>query len=284
MRFRAKLLDIQCILQFSRVAATVAKLSKACVLRLTPLKVCFACIDRAASGGMRVWCELEQGNFFDDYRIEGKDETNEIYIEMAADQLFQALKSAQTAQVVKIKLTKKHVPCLTTEIVVPSLASRSRSITHDIPVGIVPQRLWSEYQEPTMLPHDVSICLPHLRLLKSVVERLKNMDSCLILAANGKGSLTLQVETDVVSVTTHFKDLENPVVEGSEGNGQTVGRQDAEQSVEVRLDIKRFLQFIAAQQGTPEKVICNFAGRRGVQLFVLLDNVHIQYFLPGVMR
>ena len=227
---------------------------------------------------------MEQGNIFDDYKIEGNDGSNQIYVEMAAEQLSQALKSAQTAQIVKIKLTKKHVACLTTEIVLPSLAGRSRSVTHDIPVGIISQRLWPEYQEPTMLPHDVSICLPPLRLLKSVIERLKNMDGCLILTANSKGSLTLQVETDVVSVTTYFKDLENPVVEGSD-SGMTAGGggQDPEQRVEVRLDIRRFLQFIAAQ-GTPEKVICNLAGRRGIQLFVLMDSVHIQYFLPGLMR
>lgn len=231
-----------------------------------------------------MWCELEQGNFFDEYRIEGRDESNEIYLELAAEQLSQALKSAQTAQVVKIKLTKKHVPCLTTEIVLPSLAGRSRSVTHDIPVGVVPQRVWPEYQEPTMLAHDVSICLPPIRLLKSVVERLKNMDSCFVLAANCKGALTLQVETDVVSVTTHFKDLENPVVDVSDVDTSAAGGQDPDQMVEVRLDIKRFLQFISAQQGIPEKVICNLAGRQGVQLFVLLDSVHIQYFLPGLMR
>jgi HUS1 checkpoint protein len=227
---------------------------------------------------------MEQGNIFDDYRIEGNGDSNQIYIELTAEQLSQALKSAQTAQIVKIKLTKKHVACLTTEIVLPSLAGRSRSVTHDIPVGIIPQHLWPEYQEPTMLSHDISICLPPLRLLKSVVERLKNMDGCLILAANSKGSLTLQIETDVVSVTTYFKDLENPTVEGS-GCNMTAGGEDRdpEQYAQVRLDIKQFLQFIAAQ-GTPERVICNLAGRRGIQLFVLMDSVHIQYFIPGLMR
>ena len=59
---------------------------------------------------------LFQSNFFDEYRIEGKDETNNIYLELAPDNLTRAMKSAGSAQAVKIKLTKKHTPCLTFEI------------------------------------------------------------------------------------------------------------------------------------------------------------------------
>ena len=57
-----------------------------------------------------------QSNFFDEYRIEGKDETNNIYLELMPDNLMRAMKSASSAQAVKIKLTKKHTPCLTFEI------------------------------------------------------------------------------------------------------------------------------------------------------------------------
>jgi len=53
---------------------------------------------------------------FDEYRIEGKDDRNEIYIELNIDQLSRALKSALNSQVLKIKLTKKQGPCLTLEI------------------------------------------------------------------------------------------------------------------------------------------------------------------------
>ncbi len=53
---------------------------------------------------------------FDEYRIEGKDECNEIYLELRIEQLARAIKSALTAQILKIKLTKKQGPCLTLEI------------------------------------------------------------------------------------------------------------------------------------------------------------------------
>ena len=59
---------------------------------------------------------VTQSNIFDDYRIEGKDERNEIYLEVNMEQLSRALKSTLNAQVVKIKLTKKHGACLTVEV------------------------------------------------------------------------------------------------------------------------------------------------------------------------
>lgn len=64
---------------------------------------------------------LCQGNFFDEYRIEGRDESNQILLELVAEQLSRALRSALTAQSVKLKLTNKHSPCLTIEVVVVSV-------------------------------------------------------------------------------------------------------------------------------------------------------------------
>ena len=66
---------------------------------------------------------LFQSNFFEEYRIEGKDESNNIYLELIPENLMRAMKSASSAQAVKIKLTKKHAPCLTFEITLVSEAA-----------------------------------------------------------------------------------------------------------------------------------------------------------------
>ena len=58
-----------------------------------------------------------QSNIFDEYRIEGKDERNEIYLEVNIELLSRALKTGLNAQLVKIKLTKNRGACLTVEIV-----------------------------------------------------------------------------------------------------------------------------------------------------------------------
>lgn len=58
-----------------------------------------------------------QGHFFDEYALEGvSEEANEIFLELAPENLTRALKTAQNAKWIKIKLTKKHSPCLTFEV------------------------------------------------------------------------------------------------------------------------------------------------------------------------
>ena len=43
-------------------------------------------------------------------------DANEIYLETVPDNFVRCLRSAQNAKSVKIKLTKKHIPCLTFEV------------------------------------------------------------------------------------------------------------------------------------------------------------------------
>ena len=44
------------------------------------------------------------------------EDSNEIYLEFSPENLVKALKTAQSAKWVKVKLTKKHSPCLTVEV------------------------------------------------------------------------------------------------------------------------------------------------------------------------
>jgi len=43
-------------------------------------------------------------------------EANEIYLETVLENLVRCLRCAQNAKSIKIKLTKKHSPCLTFEV------------------------------------------------------------------------------------------------------------------------------------------------------------------------
>ena len=44
------------------------------------------------------------------------EEHNEILLELIPENLLRPLKSSQNAKSVKLKLTKKHTPCLTFEV------------------------------------------------------------------------------------------------------------------------------------------------------------------------
>ncbi|XP_016003386.1 checkpoint protein HUS1 isoform X2 [Rousettus aegyptiacus] len=276
MKFRAKIADAACLNHFTRVSSMVAKLAKTCTVRISPRQLNFILADKVASGGVSMWCELEQENFFSEFQMEGVSaENNEIYLELTSENLSRALKTAQNARALKIKLTNKHFPCLTVSIELLSVSSSSRVVTHDIPIKVIPRKLWKDLQEPVVPDSDVSIYLPVLKTVKSVVERMKNISNHLIVEANLNGDLNLKIESELVCVTTHFKDLGNPPSDASHG-------RDPEQMAEVHVDIRKLLQFLAGQQSTPTKAVCRIVGDKVLHLDVLHEDVSLQYFIPAL--
>uniref|UniRef100_A0A8C0P3Y3 Checkpoint protein n=1 Tax=Canis lupus familiaris TaxID=9615 RepID=A0A8C0P3Y3_CANLF len=228
MKFRAKIVDAACLNHFTRVSAMIAKLAKTCTLRISPEKLNFVLSDRVASAGVSMWCELEQENFFSEFQMEGiSAENNAIYLDLTAENLSRALKTAQNARALKIKLTNKHFPCLTVSIELLSVSSSSRVVTHDIPVKVIPRKLWKDLQEPTIPDSD-------------------------IMEANLSGELNLKIETELVCVTTHFKDLGNPPPASEDASQE----RPPEQMAEVHIDIRKLLQFLAGQQVNPTRAVC----------------------------
>lgn len=281
MRFRAKLLDITCITNLSQVVSTLARNVKTCVLRLCPERVCFVITEQGPAGSGNIWCELNQSNFFDEYRIEGKDERNEIFLEVNLEQLSRVLKTSLNSQVVKIKLSKRQGACLSVEIVQPTLTGAARTVTHEVPVTVVPERLWANYQEPNMPDIDVSIYLPPLKLLKSIADRMKSMSNYVTMAANMNGELQLRIETDEVTATTFFRDLQNHIFDTSTAGDES---RDTSTMYEARIDIRRLGQFLLGQNFNPTKAICNITDGKGLQIFLLHEDVSLQYYIPAVAR
>ncbi|XP_064612988.1 checkpoint protein HUS1-like [Liolophura sinensis] len=287
MRFRGKLVDIGCIQHFSRVTSTVSKLAKNCVLRLTRDKLYFILSEKAVSGEVQIWCELTQSHFFDEYAMEGlsREDANEIYLDLIPENLVKALRSSQSAKWVKLKLTKKQTPCLSVEVSLPSLTGHDRLVVHDIPVNVIPKRLWDEFEEPELPKFDVNICMPHWKLLRNIVDKMKNLSNFVVISANGSGELRLMVETDMASVSTHFRDLTNATWNKDDDGMDTRADSpalDPQQFVEARVDIRKFAQFLAGQQVNPYKIICNIVHNTTLHFFMLHEDVSLQYFMPVV--
>lgn len=220
-----------------------------------------------------------QENFFSEFQMEGvSEENNEIYLELTSENLARALKTAQNARALKIKLTNKHFPCLTVSVELLSSSSSSRIVVHDIPIKVIPRRLWKDLQEPFIPDSDVSICLPALKTMKSVVDKMRNISNHLVIEANLKGELNLKIETESVCVTTHFKDLENPLLP-SDSVSQNRHPDDM---AKVHIDIRKLLQFLAGQQVAPTKAVCNIVNNRTIHFDLLLEDVSLQYFIPAL--
>lgn len=285
MKFRGKIVDIGCLNHFTRVITTISKLTKTCILRLTPDNLFFVMCSKVANGGVSMWCELSQANFFDEYQMEGVNpENNEICLEVTVENLARSLKTIQAAKSVKVKLTKKHCPCLTIAAELPTMSSSSRVVTHDVPVDVIPCRLWHEFKEPVMPDFDVSIYLPPLKTMKNIIDRMKNLSNFLVMEANQNGEMNLKIETDLVSVTTHFKELGNPPWgEGaSQNTGPSQGRRDLEAMTQARVDIRKLQQFLIGQQVNPTKAMCNIVQDSVIHLILLDQDMSLQYFIPAV--
>ena len=52
--------------------------------------------------------------------------------------------------------------------------------------------------------------MPPLKTLRNVVDKMKNLSNHVIISANQSGEMKLRIETDLVNVATHFRDLQNP--------------------------------------------------------------------------
>ncbi|KAM4029391.1 checkpoint protein HUS1 isoform 3-T3 [Anomaloglossus baeobatrachus] len=255
MRFRCKVVDVSCLNHFTRVVNTITKLTKSCTLRLAANNLYFILTDKVANGGVSMWCELCQANFFDEYQMEGVSaEQNDIFLELVPENLSRALKTAQNAKAVKIKLTNKHCPCITVAVELPSLSSTSRIVTHDIPVSVIPRRLWNDFKEPTVPDFDV-------------------------IEANRNGEINLKIETDLVSVSTHFKDLGNPPWVSDESSQNSTQERDQDTMSEARVDIKKLLQFLAGQQVNPNKAISYTSGWSTLYYYMMTSLCNTSFLL-----
>nr|CAG4649911.1 EOG090X0TJE [Scapholeberis mucronata]SVE94058.1 EOG090X0TJE [Scapholeberis mucronata] len=270
------MIDANCIKQFMGILGSMTKLGKSCILRIASSHLYFVVKEtQTISSSPLIWCALEEGHFFSEYAMEGLSAAdNEIYLEFVAENVVKtlsALKASSTAKSVKVKLTKKlSSPCLTFEIDLSSAGSSnlSRLVVHDIPVNVVPRRLWNDYAEPEVLDPDVSVYMPQLRLMKCIVERMKNLANMATLSITAEGLLTLTVETDTVSVTSHFDDLY--VEKQKEGEAS------------VTIELKRLTNFLINEQLNPQRVICDVVQSKFMHLNFQSDSYSLQFYLPGI--
>lgn len=283
MKFRGKMTEGACIKQFINIVNTIARMSKNCVMRITKDRIYFIINEAGVSAGNSpgLWAELDQGHFFNEYHMEGvSEENNEIFLELQPDKfskVLSSLKVSQAARSLKIKLTRRHTPCLTLEADLPTLSIHARLVVHDVPVQLIPRRQWQLYNEPEMPNFGASIYLPPLRQLKHIVERMKSLSAHICVSANRSGKFIVSVTNDDVDVSTHFKHLSMPVWD-SQDNSEAV---DLEEFHSATVDIKKFSLFLQGEQINPTKAICNIVSGHVIQMFLLHDDVTLQYFLPA---
>ncbi len=202
---------------------------------------------------MQVWSGLNTTSIFKDIIIESLHQ-NEIYFELALDHLQKALKSASGSAIqlhdVIVKLTKKNgSPYLSFTIELHP--SPTMTITQDVPITLLSAQQFASLTEPHLPDPKVHVLLPPLRVLRPVVDRMKNISEFLTISANMAGSLALKVDTDLASVATFYSNLEHPTIEG-----RSPPRRDEGRKCTIKVDVKKFARFLFSYQINPSNVIC----------------------------
>jgi len=271
MRFKARVLSDRCAL-FIKVCSSVQKINKDCVLHLSERKVQFILTSEVTEGGVQVWSGINAASLFEDYKIESLN-NNEIAFEINLDHLSRALKSGQYAQEIVVKLTKKNgVPFLSLAI---DQGSQQMTIIQDVPIVLLSAQQLAQYTEPQLPDPEVHIMMPPLKLLRHVIDKMKNVSDFVSIEANMAGKMTFKVETEMVTIHTNYENLEHPQIEG-----RSPPRVNPDQKAEVKVDIKKFAKFLYSYQVGPTNVICCIVEGRAIVLHVLLDDLYLTYYVP----
>lgn len=273
MRFVSKLINVNLLI---KLIQTLDKIGKTCVVHLTPKKVEFI-LTSDITDGVQVWSGVNAATLFDDYRIESKN-NNEIAFELSLDNVLRGLKSGQLATDITMKLTKKqNVPYLSILIEIQQ-SHQMMTVLQDIPVKLLSASQLAQFQEPHLPDPEVWILMPPLKLLRNVIDRMKNIHDYFIITANMAGELTLKVETDMVSVATFYTNLDHPQIEG-----RSPPRRDQDKTAEVKVDIKKFNRFLYSYQVSPTNVILCIIENTALVLHVLLEDLYLTYYIPVVL-
>ena len=308
MKFGVKILDNVNITHFTHIVATVAKLcaksanDKSCLLKLTDESFYFILPEFSSSstsnatGRTSFWISVDPKILFEFCICEGKTpDEHMLLLEIQPESLLRALKSSPNIKMIRIKLTKRQSTCLTIELELHSMTSKtnSRTITHDIPIRILSKVESNNFQEPDVNRTNLSIEMPQLKLFKHMIERMKCLSEYVYLEATNQGSLTLKIEADAVSVCSYFRNLINlPIKSTSNDQSQEEEMIEDEENDDdnqiktssVRLNLKKLSEFINGLQFQPTKIICNFANRKYAHFFVIHeDDLVLQYLISSVL-
>nr|XP_022914458.1 checkpoint protein HUS1 [Onthophagus taurus] len=288
MKFRCKVTDGVAMKELSNITTGISKLSKECVLRIVPRKLCII-ISNDDKGPKKpfVWCELPVNFYFKEFNMFGvAEESNEIYLSVSTAMLARCLNVLkQNVVFIKIKLTNKQTPCLTIEIEQNTESTRSIQRVHDIPVEIILKQYWQDYAEPVFNDFHVSIEMPNLRLVKTIVESMKSMNPTINVSANKYGRLSLQIKTNTVSLSAHYPDLSVQ----SFAVGSTFLHDDGDneeelfETVSATVDVKKFLMFLTGMQLHNARTICSIVHNRMVKFYLEQNgSLSLQYYLTQV--
>ena len=180
----------------------------------------------------------------------------------------------------KMKLAKREdgQPCVRVVIESPGAVSGpDRIVSHELPVNIYNNQLIISNDAIVATPQDpacdVTIVVSSLRILKNVIERIRNVGHVVTLSySKNSGAFECSMSNDQVSIKTRFEHVDiKPHVT------QTT---DVKSEVSVHIDANKLLKILASHALNPVRVFLGLKHDTCVILSIQIDAIVMQYVLP----
>lgn len=299
MRFRGQVTNVAL---FLRLCGALCKIEKTCVLQLAPKAVRFV-LTTAVSDGMELWAGMGINTLFDNVTIDSLAEDKSITLKIALDSLEKALKSGQAAQRFVAKL-KKRDGCPVLSFVAEVQTPYALTVCQDVPVTVLPSSFMRGVAEPTLPNPDVYIFLPQVKVLRNVVEHMKNVADNVTLSANMCGEFSVGVDTNTVAIVTTFSGLQHPDIalnpsavssgtststpsSSSESTGSNpttpMVAVPRDRQARAKVNITKMYRFLQCYLVQPHNVICCIVEGRSVVFHAILDDLYLTYYLPVII-
>lgn len=274
--------------EFQGIIATLAKLAKDCVMILGQERMHFIVNeDHSSTSSPLVWASIASKDYFPEYKMTAARPDQEfIVLGMSASQLGRALavlRSGTTSTVhsCKLKLKMIQFPCISviSSVVSPSSAE-PREVVHDVPATIIPASDWPAYVLPKVPSAQIVLGLPSLRLMRSLIDKLKNISPSLVFHGSAVGELSLVSESEMATITSRFSHL-LPYPVNKEKPTTTTTTEG--QEVSCSVDSRKASAFFGALQLPNEEIIIGID--RDHCIYLQLDirsNVVLHSILPAV--
>lgn len=293
MKFRAVITDSVHMRELLNVVTIFSRINKNLIINIQPSKVLIQ-IETEVEASQCLWCEIDAGEqgrrssqgYFSEYVMDGVDkEHNQIYLAVVAAHMVRALSYVRNNAVdyLKFKLVKTDRACLAVEL---SGTSHNDSdimcpkLQHDIPVTIAPRSEWRNFELPFDTVYDLTMLLPTVKSLRGLLDKKKNISPSVTIYATLAGELSLVVETDIVTVASHYRGLQcsrarPPDEEDSEAEPLT--------EAACKVDAKKLATLFESVNFCDMKMIANIKNEHLFNVkFEIKDNVFINFILPAV--
>ncbi|EAU85091.2 hypothetical protein CC1G_08064 [Coprinopsis cinerea okayama7 len=235
------------------------------------------CNSDTNEGGIQVWSQIKVPSLFTNYRIQS-NANNEITMVLSSEALAGALRSAaanpssalsaggtsngaatstssfETEEVVMKLVKKNDMGMLSFDIHGVTRVGRVVKVTHDVRVDVMKPTEVAKLNEPMCPEPDMTVLLPPLHKIRTIVERLRPMSNILAVRGNNAGCLQLSINTEGVKVDTEWRGCTNPKTQDM--NEDDEEEKDPEQMHSVLISIRSFLKFLNVHSVSSTTIAC----------------------------